>query len=313
MSNNGSITFSFDCEGKWGMADHPKVWDPQLTQKNLIKAYEFILNTLSAQNLSATFAFVGAFTETREQFLDESLPKLSSKSHKSWLDYSKERIISKTEEGWFMPELLELVKGFRNHEIATHSYTHIPFDTMMPPDAHIELELIRSWAVKKNVDCRTIVYPRNIVRHENLLKQFGIFAYRNSPNSFPALKLPKIVKSLINEVWIFQKAEKIDYAEPFKVPGGVFINWRYGFRTYIPSKISLLKYRNMIRDAGLQNRATHFWIHPHNFITSPETKDLFTKLCESASNQRDESGLLIKNQNDFLSPLGTDEKSKLEF
>ena len=25
--NSGSITFSFDCEGKWGMMDHPKKWN----------------------------------------------------------------------------------------------------------------------------------------------------------------------------------------------------------------------------------------------------------------------------------------------
>ena len=170
--------------------------------------------------------------------------------------------------------------------------------------------MIRSWALKKNIDCRTIVYPRNIVRHENLLKQFGIYGYRDSPKNFSALKFPKIVKSLINEVWIFQKAEKIDSAEPLKVPGGVFINWRYGFRTYIPSKISLLKYKNMIRDADLQNRVAHFWIHPHNFITSPETQDLFAKLCELASDQRDKSGVLIKNQHGYLRPIDVSGNNK---
>ena len=44
--NSGSVTFSFDCEGKWGMMDHPRKWNSQLTQNELLKTYEFILKTL---------------------------------------------------------------------------------------------------------------------------------------------------------------------------------------------------------------------------------------------------------------------------
>ena len=74
----GSVTFSFDCEGKWGMTDIPTPWDIDLTRTNLLKAYEFILDTLNEYDIPATFAFVGALTETREEFLDVAFPTLSS-------------------------------------------------------------------------------------------------------------------------------------------------------------------------------------------------------------------------------------------
>ena len=292
--SSGSVTFSFDCEGKWGMADHPRDWDIMLKHEELIKTYDFILKTLQANNLPATFAFVGALTETREEFLDQSLQKLTSKRHKSWLKHSKDRI--NKEEGWFIPELMEMVLEYDTHEIASHSYTHIPFNTLSVEEARIELGLVKSWAENKNIECKTMVYPRNI----NLLESFGILAYRDIPISILTGKFPRILKTLIDETWILQKAQQIEHFDPFKIPGGVFINWRHGFRNCIPQLISLLKYKSMINDSKLRNRVAHFWIHPHNFITSPSTKTLFVKLCEEVSMQRDNSSLVVKKQNDYL-------------
>lgn len=298
--NKGSVTFSFDCEGKWGMLDHPKKWNSQLTKNKLLKAYEFILKTLHLNNISATFAFVGAFTETREDFLNESLPMLTSKNHVSWLEHSKNKIINKAEEGWFMPELLEMVRENNTHEIATHSYTHIPFDTVDAAAALIELSLVKRWAEKKKINCKTIVYPRNIIKHKNLLKDFGIFGYRDKPEDILPIKFHKIFKTLIEEIWILKKAQQIEKVDNFKIPGGVFINWQYGFRSLIPTSVSFLKYKSMINDAKLRKRVAHFWIHPHNFITSPSTKNLFIKLCEEISKQVNKQTIVVKKQNDYL-------------
>jgi len=298
--SNGSVTFSFDCEGKWGMADHPRDWDSSLTHKGLLKAYEFILSTLHANNLSATFAFVGAFTETREEFLDEAFPKLTSKNHMLWLEHSKHRIINKAEEGWFMPELLEMVKEYNTHEIATHSYTHIPFNMLDIDDARIELGLVRRWAEKNKIECSTLVYPRNIIKHHDLLKEYGIFGYRDIPDTMSNHRIPKLIKTFIEEVWVFKKSQLLSMDKPVIIPGGVFINWQYSFRKYIPTTISISKYKHMIHDAKNRSRVAHFWTHPHNFITSPPTKILFKKLCEEVSRQRDESRLIVKKQNDYI-------------
>ena len=298
--NSGSVTFSFDCEGKWGMTDLNTPWDISLSRTNLIDAYEFILETLKQNDISATFAFVGAFTETREVFLEETFPGLSSKSYSSWFDCSKYRIMDTAEEGWFMPELLDMVKECGTHEIATHGYTHIPFSELDIKEAGIELNLIKRWAEKNKIECSTLVYPRNIINHITLLKEYGILGYRDLPDNISNYRIPKLIETLIEEIWIFKKSQQIEEFDPFKIPGGTFINWRHGFRNYIPPLWSLLKYKSMINNAKLQSQVAHFWIHPHNFITSPSTKPLFRKLCEEVSRQRDESRLVIKKQNDYL-------------
>ena len=298
--DKGSVTFSFDCEGKWGMTDLNTPWDISLSRANLIDVYEFILETLKKNDISATFAFVGAFTEKREVFLNDILPSLSSKSYSSWFDYSKHRIIDTKEEGWFMPELLDMVKKYGTHEIATHGYTHIPFNALETSDVGVELSLIREWAERNKIKCSTLVYPRNIIDHINLLKEYGILGYRDLPDTISHHFMPKIIETLIEEIWVFKKSQQIEEFDPFKIPGGTFINWRHGFRNYIPPLWSLLKYKSMINNAKLQSQVAHFWIHPHNFITSPSTKPLFRKLCEEVSRQRDELRLVIKKQNDYL-------------
>jgi len=298
--NHGAVTFSFDCEGKWGMTDISTPWDSNLTRANLLDAYEFILETLKQNDIPATFAFVGAFTETREVFLENTLPGLSSKSYSNWFEYSKDRIMNPAEEGWFMPELLDMVKEYRTHEIATHGYTHIPFSTLDTIDGRTELDLIRRWAEKNQIECSTLVYPRNLIGHRDLLKEYGVFGYRDVPDTISHYWMPKLIETLIEEFWIFKKAQQIKEYDPVKIPGGTFINWRYGFRNYVPLLCSLLKYKSIINNARIRNQVAHFWVHPHNFISSPSTKPLFRKLCEEVARQREKSSLCIKKQNDYL-------------
>ena len=45
-TNKGIVTLSFDCEAKWGMADLSLNWTKELTDKNLVEVYEYILEIL---------------------------------------------------------------------------------------------------------------------------------------------------------------------------------------------------------------------------------------------------------------------------
>ena len=298
--SEGIVTLSFDCEGKWGMTDTYTPWDVKLTRDNLLKVYEFILDTLAAYNIPATFAFVGALTETREEFLDTTYPKLSSDSYLRWLNFSNERILNKCEEGWFLPELLQMVRAKQVHEIATHGFTHVPFSTLNELDANLELGFIRDWAQRNKLECSTIIYPRNMIGYEESLKDYGIFGYRDSPATLLGKKIPKQIRSFAEEILILKKSEAIYHSNPVKVPGGAFINWRIGYRQFIPIQVSMLKYRSMIHNAVKRGEVAHLWLHPHNLITSPSTKNLFEQLCAEIASCRDRMSLVVKRQKDYL-------------
>ena len=173
--SEGSVTLSFDCEGKWGMADIYTPWDISLTRTNLLSTYEFILQTLEKYNISATFAFVGAFTETREEFLDTSYPNLSSTSYANWLGPSKGRILDRSEEGWFLPEIFEMVLGQQKHEIASHGYTHIPFTSLAGSDVKLELDMIRNWSEKKKHRLFNFCFSQKYDLPSGEIKRFWYF------------------------------------------------------------------------------------------------------------------------------------------
>jgi hypothetical protein len=68
---SGVFIISFDCEGKWGVADHLDTRiEESFTTVNLLQNYRDLLALLGEHDLRATFAFVGAYTLSAEAFLD---------------------------------------------------------------------------------------------------------------------------------------------------------------------------------------------------------------------------------------------------
>ncbi len=293
----GKVTLSFDCEGKWGMADREHDWLSMLTNNNLIEAYQYILEILEKYNIAATFAFVGALTETKENFLNNSLPKLTGNNHQRWLQPIMKSIDHN--EGWFLPEVFELVKKSTIHECASHGYTHTPFSHLDSSEFITEMNLVKKWSLDNEIKCKTLVYPRNDIKYSKFLKDYGVLLYRKSPNLFHFKFFPKHLNTLFEEFNILKQSEKM-ISDECGIPGGLFINWKHGPRKLIPSKISNLKYRNILNDAVERNNIAHFWIHPHNFITAPETKKIFENLCQQIQNKVESDQLDIYRQIDFI-------------
>ncbi len=293
----GTVLITFDCEGKWGMLDSQAEWHRLLTNSNLISVYNYILDVLEYYDIPVTFAFVGALTETKENLFNKINNSLIDDAHLRWFKYAKQKI-EKNEEGWFVPELLEIVKKNTKHEIASHSYSHIPFSNILKKDAEIELDLVNQWKIEKNINCSSFVFPRNKVRYAELLQNIGINRYRGKPNNFSIPFLGNKINKFIEEVLIYKKSENKIVKEN-QIPGGVFINWPYGFRKLISPKLSNLKYNSMLNDARQNNKCAHFWIHPHNLISVPKTKDIFENLCSSISSRIKYNDLTIQRMIDF--------------
>lgn len=296
-NDNGIVTLSFDCEGRWGMADRNHTWLSELTIDNLTEAYEYILETLNKYNIGATFAFVGAMTETKEDFINRSLPVLTGINHQKWLEPILKSI--DRDEGWFVPKVFELVKNNNAHECASHGYTHTPFSYLDSKEFITEMNLIKQWSVDKKIKCKTLIYPRNDINYSDHIKGYGIDLYRSSPKLFNVKKFPKFINSFFEELNIFKDSEELD-SYGSAIPGGVFINWRYGSRKLIPNAISNMKYRNILNSAIKNNNIAHFWTHPHNFITAPESKKIFEKLCQQIAKKVETNELEVRRQIDFI-------------
>ncbi len=297
-SEKGIVTFSFDCEAKWGMADLNLHWTKELTNNNLVEVYEYILEVLKKYNIPSTFAFVGAMTETKDRFITLTEPLMKGRNHEQWLKPIFNQI-TKDDDGWFFPNIIELCKKDNMHEIASHGYTHIPFSSLSEEEIIEEMKLIKDWSLRNKINCKTLIYPRNDISYREKLNSYNIELYRSSPKLFNFKNFPKYVNTFFEELNIFKASEELD-VDGLSIPGGVFINWKYGPRKIIPKTISNIRYKNILNHAVKRNRVAHFWTHPHNFITAPESKRIFEKLCQNIEKKVESNKLEIWRQIDFI-------------
>lgn len=297
-SDKGIVTISFDCEAKWGMADLSLDWTKDLTNKNLVEAYEYILEILKKYNIPSTFAFVGAMTESKDRFITLTEPLMKGRNHEQWLKPIFNQI-TKDDDGWFFPNIIELCKKDNMHEIASHGYTHIPFSSLSEEEIIEEMKLIKDWSLRNKINCKTLIYPRNDISYREKLNSYNIELYRSSPKLFNFKNFPKYVNTFFEELNIFKASEELD-VDGLSIPGGVFINWKYGPRKIIPKTISNIRYKNILNHAVKRNRVAHFWTHPHNFITAPESKRIFEKLCQNIEKKVESNKLEIWRQIDFI-------------
>jgi len=293
----GIVSLSFDCEAKWGMADLELDWKNWLTDDNLNEVYKYILDTLKKYNIPSSFAFVGGMTETKENFLYQTKHLLNYKNYEKWLLPILEAADS-CDEGWFLPHILDLCQKDEIHEIASHGYTHIPFSNLSLEELKLEMQLIQDWSVSKDINCKSIIYPRNDIKFREFLIDYDIHLYRDSPKLFYKKYFPKYINTFFEEFNIYKNSEKFNLKQ--EIPGGVFINWRYGPRKLVPKFISNIRYEKILDDAIEKKNVAHFWTHPHNFITAPDSKVIFEKLCKSIQRRVDANQLIVKRQVDFL-------------
>ena len=123
LTHKARFILSFDCEGKWGMADDPEMASNNpINGESLTKAYTQIFQILERHKIPATFALVGLFAGGYEQYVDSRAELLESESHRKWLEVPEGSFAAGLHDGWFYPELANQIKARGNHEIASHSF-----------------------------------------------------------------------------------------------------------------------------------------------------------------------------------------------
>ncbi len=255
----GTAIISLDCEGRWGVADHltPALAEG-LTDARLRAAYRAITDLFAKADIAATFAFVELFTRpaSREttglvRDLAQELPYLASAAAG----------LAAGDEGWVGDWALDMA-GEGGHEIAFHGTTHVPWSDLTRDQAWREMELAPP------EHRQTMVFPRNVVAHLDVLAEFGCKAYRGHR------QFASRAQSLLSEFDIDTPSQPMPDAansSPVELPSGIFINWRSGPRKLVPPAVTRRRARNLLDDAARTRGVAHFWLHPENISTAPST------------------------------------------
>jgi hypothetical protein len=280
----GKFILSLDCEGKWGVAD---ILNPRhqhdLSDERLRDAYRSILKILDEFQLSATFAFVGAFAQSPKGFerIRTAFDALGGRA-RAYLAPAINEIDDGHASGWHGHHLVELVAGSRtDHEIALHGVTHVPWTMMDFASAETEMRLFDELEGPVR-ESRTFVYPRNLIAHPELLARHGFLGFRTAR---PARSRSA---SLLSEFNLFETAQQPESCrEIVHIPSGFFLNWRSGLRRLVPAEVTRLRAKRLLAAAASDGGIVHYWLHPENIASAPATLEPFRALASEVARSRD--------------------------
>jgi len=284
---NARVILSFDCEGKWGIADclTPSL-HAQHRDARLREVYTRILALLDKYHIPATFAFVGCFSASPEKLalMRPDLEKLAV-HFPHYLGRALEDCFDGTREGWTGDWAVEAVQNAQcDHEVGLHGVTHIPWDdpAMTEELACEELDIAYRHTLPLVANCLTQIFPRNAVAFTHLLAERGILGYREARR--PSSRFASLLSEF--NIWAVPDAA-FAYESPQRIPAGYFLNWHHGLRKLVPVTVTRLRVRNLLRRAARDQMIVHYWTHPENFATAPSTFAAFEALLQEVAIARD--------------------------
>lgn len=286
---------SFDCEGKWGVADHLTARHRRdLTDQRLGGTYSSIVRLLDEFGIAATFAFVGAFSQSSRQFARvraaiEGLRPLAP----DFLGPALRDVDASGGEGWHGEHLVDLVgQAQENHEIALHGVTHVPWTELDEAAARAELAILQQLEGPIR-DSRTFVYPRNLVAHPDLLATAGFMGFRTA-------RRHSRLASLMSEFNLFEAPELPQPPNGIvHIASGFFLNWRNGARRLVPPAVTRLRAAKLLSAAEASRGVVHYWLHPENIASAPSTLELLQMLLREVAIARDAGRCEVMTQLDY--------------
>lgn len=295
-----TVIFSFDCEGKWGVADSlSPATHTALANDRLGEAYRKLVALLDQYQVPATFAFVGLFAEPAAELRNMRHPlDQMARLSPDYLAPALADARDGSRQGWHGDWAVDLVGSSRtSHELAFHGATHIPWDTMS--DALLEQEIALYHSLTSPIGrSKTMVFPRNRVAHLDAVRSLGIGAYRLG------LDRPRAI-NLLDEFNPLPKAQFSCSAVDglIAIPAGYFVNWRHGLRRSIPRAWSRLRAQWLIERAARSGAVVHFWLHPENIARAPATLDSLEDILRLVRQSRDNGRGEVQTQIDYCRGL----------
>jgi peptidoglycan/xylan/chitin deacetylase (PgdA/CDA1 family) len=300
----GSFIISLDCEGKWGNADGltPR-FNRLVTDDALAAVYDQLVAMFARYDLPATFAYVMAFTLSKEE--REQFPELRTDGddgQDAWLSHYWREVRNGNASGWFQPHALDVVVADGRHEVACHSFCHRPLhDQFISAEgAGAELRAAQAVARLKGLSPSTFIFPRNMVGNLPVLKSMGYIGYRTLlPRRGDAFgRAMRVVEEL--NIWPQpQPVETPAPGEMVKIPAGYFFNWRSGARQAVPPEVTVWRWKNLLNRAARSGGVAHLWLHPHNLITGPGTARTLDRVLAHAARLRDKGKFQVVTQDGY--------------
>lgn len=303
----GVFVLSLDTEFAWGTFDQGGLqrYAHHFNQeRDIIRQ---LLAILDKYHAPATWAFVGHLLLDHCERSAEGTthpgvlrPRYQWYPH-DWHHYDPGTDVHR-DPWWYAPDALEMVlKAKTEHEIGTHTFSHIVVDD---PDctraifrSQIEacVELHHAWGL----NLQSIVYPRNKIAFLDTLAELGITVYRGRERSWYEGHNPHLARAghiadrtLAITPPTYSLAE-LPQGNLVNVPASMFYLARDGFRRLIPIASRVVQAKRGLRRAAARGELFHLWFHPFNLGSDPDLMAGFDAIIRYAYELRDRGQLTI--------------------
>lgn len=303
--STGSLLISIDVELAWGRIATAELREYLALYRETRGVTRQLLELFEAYEVPATWAFVGALMSSDERVIRDAITRF----HPS-VDVEailSDPILGARENSLLSaPDLVEAVRRSpADHEIGSHSFSHILFDRANEDDVHSDLEAAALLAERSGVAVDSFIYPRNRVGHQHALCAAGFRQFRGpdataGPDSSPLIK--RAVRQL-EIVWPLCPATVVPSQVRhglIDLPGSMLFRIPYrGWKRRMPFSPLVSRALKGIERAIEEGRVLHLWFHPFNFAYRREEHfDALKTVLESAAAWREEDRLKISSMRD---------------
>lgn len=310
MSVRPTAVVSLDAELAWGFHDFEE--PPEARVANARAAWLDLLEVFEAAGVPATWAVVGhlLLEECAGEHADHPVDP-------SWFDRDPGGRHA-PDSRWFGPDLVEaIVESDVDHEVGSHTFSHVEFGNPEPPAdvADAELRLSREAAADCGLELSSFVFPRNRVGHRELLAEHGFTCYRGpAPDRWydgsrgrTAGKLatfalgasaPPVVTPEVDEFGLVDVPASMYL---FEFEGAPRDAVRAVSRDPVVRQVELGLER--LCDAG--EGLLHLWLHPNN-VTSARDLERMREVTSVLASYRDDHGVAVETMADVADRVLSD-------
>jgi peptidoglycan/xylan/chitin deacetylase (PgdA/CDA1 family) len=282
--------FSLDCELGWAEPDPPdERWNALRSAPSAGRnLYRKILDIFRKYEIPATWAFVGHL------FLDEcTVDSHYVSDHISAYDPYTDRATSPL---YYGDDLIRMVRDdVIDHEIAGHSFSHIPYSELTTEEARQDLEALVDVAESSGYELSSFVFPTNQIAHTELLADYGFTVYRGHMQG-TGHTYKSGLRALLTDPEPFlytpPTTPRIDDHGGIRLPTSRLLrDKRWWFLQ--PSRLK----RGIASMESDQH--IHFTIHPHNFLDSKHLFRTFDSVLSIIAEMRDRNQIEVATMSDI--------------
>jgi len=299
----GIFMVSIDTELAWGGFDHPTREARWKLEEGSREAIRRLLELFERYEISATWAVIGhLFLDSCECGEGRAHPEIPRPNH-AWLqgDWFQFDPCSAAAEAplWYAPDVIRALSEAKpRQEIGSHSFSHVIFGDpgCSAEAAKGDIEACVRAAGQRGIRLRSMVYPRNRIGHESVLRECGFLSYRGVDPAWFA-PLPRYLRRpahFLDDLLALPPPTVTPRRQDglWVIPGSMMFQGLDGLRGLIPSSCRTRRCLTGLARAAERREIFHVWFHPVNFVTRiNEMLKAFEPVLRTAAQLRDQGAI----------------------